>query len=40
MESAWDTGELLRVSLFPILCSCPVHHNPSAVVVLMIYGSQ
>jgi hypothetical protein len=36
MESAWDPGDLLGVSLFRILCSCPVHHYPAAVVVLTI----
>jgi C4-dicarboxylate transporter len=33
-------GDLLGMSLFPILCSCPVHHNSAALVVLTISGDQ
>jgi len=33
------TVDLWGMSLFSI-CSCPVHHNPHAIVVLVISGEQ
>jgi hypothetical protein len=33
-------SDILGVSLFPILCSSLVHHNPVSLVVLTISGDQ